>query len=303
VTAHPSPEAGLPGTATPAQRSGPIRAIAWMLLASALFSLMALFSRKAAEHAVWTEVAFARAFFGLLVAFSVARYRGMPLKVQDQRLGWGRSLCGTISMLCTFYVYASPGIALGDAAALLATSPVFIAILAPFVLGERSGRAALLATPIAFMGVLVLVRPQLQIAGPLAALATFGAFVSAAAMMFLRRLGPTESPEAVATQFSAIATVITLIIALPTLVRPDLGSLFWLSATGVSAGIGQLAMTRAYALDHAARVGTVGYAGVVMTQVLAILFLGETATWSQLVGTTLVIGAGLLLAIGALRRL
>ncbi len=301
ISSHPSPEASLPATATQVAITAPVRAILWMLLASALFALMALCSRLSSGSAPWTEVAFARAFFGLLVAASVARIRGFPLRVQDQKRAWGRSLCGTLSMLCTFYVYGAPELPLGDAAALGATSPIFLAVLAPLVLGERSGKKALLATPLAFFGVILVVQPKLQIAGHLAAISTLGALFSAFAMLFLRRLGPNESPEAVATHFSAVATVITLALAIPTFQRPDLPGFLALAGTGISAGLGQLAMTRAYALDHAARVGTVGYAGVVLTQLLGVLVLDERPGWGQVVGTTLVIVSGVLLALTALR--
>lgn len=302
VSAHPSPEASLPATATRAPTPAPVRAILWMLLASALFALMALFSRLSAGAAPWTEVAFARAFFGLVVAAGVARFRGLPLVVQDQKRAWGRSLCGTTSMLCTFYVYGAPDLPLGDAAALGATAPIFLAILAPFVLGEKSGRAGLLATPLAFLGVMLVVQPKLQIAGHLALISTTGALFSAIAMLFLRRLGPYESPEAVATHFSAVATVISFFVAIPTFHRPDATGFLALAGTGISAGLGQLAMTRAYALDHAARVGTVGYVGVVITQLLGVFVLDERPGVGQVLGTGLVITAGVLLAWSAVRR-
>jgi drug/metabolite transporter (DMT)-like permease len=54
-------------------------------------------------------------------------------------------------------------------------------------------------------------------------------------------------------------------------------------------------------LDHAARVGTVGYAGVVLTQLLGVLLLDERPGWGQVVGTSLVIASGVLLALTALR--
>jgi drug/metabolite transporter (DMT)-like permease len=69
--------------------------------------------------------------------------------------------------------------------------------------------------------------------------------------------------------------------------------------TGVCAGFGQLAMTRAYALDQAARVGAVGYLAVVVSALLGALALGEVPDALATIGMLLVIAGGL---VTSLRR-
>ena len=54
-------------------------------------------------------------------------------------------------------------------------------------------------------------------------------------------------------------------------------------------------MTRAYALDRAARVSALTFIGIVLTHLLAIPVFGEHPGWSQAVGAVLVMGAGVLL--------
>ncbi|MCC7384835.1 MAG: DMT family transporter [Deltaproteobacteria bacterium] len=272
-----------------------------MTLASFFFAVMTVSARLGSSEVPWTEVALARSFFGLAVAIGVARARRVSLRIENARVAWGRSICGTIAMFTTFYTIGAPEIALGDAASLRSTSPVFIALLAPRFLGESSGWRVWVATPISFAGVVLLAKPSFQLASHLAMLCLVAAFFSAIAMMFLRRLGASEAPEAVAAHFSFVATAVMLVAALPGFAAPDGRAWFLLIGTGVSAGLGQLAMTRAYALDHAARVGTIGYLGVVMTQILAAWWLGEIPDALQLAGSALVVGAGVLLAAAALR--
>jgi drug/metabolite transporter (DMT)-like permease len=272
-------------------------AAGWMLLASFLFAVMTVAARVGSSELPWLEVGFARSFFGLLVAVGVARARGERLVIEHRAQAWGRSLCGTCSLMCTFYTIGAPEIALGDATVLRSTTPIFIALIAPFAIREASGARVWLATPIAFLGAAVIARPSFHLAGHLAALSVLGAMFSASAMMFLRKLGPRESPEAVAAHFSGVASAILLVLGLPVMVLPTSSGMIWLAVTGVSAGLGQLAMTRAYALDQAARVGTMGYAGVVMTQVLAVLVLDERPTGAQILGSFLVISAGLILTL------
>ena len=60
-------------------------------------------------------------------------------------------------------------------------------------------------------------------------------------------------------------------------------------------------MTRAYSLDVAARVGAVGYQDVVVSQIMAVVFLGDRPGPEQLLGSGLVITSGVILALGVMR--
>jgi drug/metabolite transporter (DMT)-like permease len=67
-----------------------------------------------------------------------------------------------------------------------------------------------------------------------------------------------------------------------------------LVGAGMFGGIAQVAMTKAYGLDKAARAAALGYSGVVIAQVLGVLFLHEIPTGRQLVGAGLVVFSGAL---------
>jgi drug/metabolite transporter (DMT)-like permease len=295
----------------------------WMALAATLFAVMNFFVRVASAHVPWTEVAASRALVGGAIALGVARARGAPLTIdpRDRRLGWARSICGTGAMLCTFYTLGAPAIALGDVVTLGATGPIFIALLSPRLLGERSGRGLWLSTLAAFAGVALVAGPTLRLSGGLALIATLGALFSAVAMIWLRKLGsgatsapaapgegraasPTPrrpTPEAIALHFSLVAAAVMMALSIPTFRAPDGHGALLLLAAGLSGGLAQLAMTHAYALDHAARLGTAGYLTVVLSHVLGAVFLDEAPSAHQLAGTTLVTLAGVGIAFEALR--
>src|SRR5262245_5550899 len=118
----------------------PLAGIAWMLLATALFAVMNLLARSSSRTVPWMEVAAVRSFVGAAAALAVAIGRRAPLRVYDQKKAWARSLSGTGAMLCGFYTLGAPAIALGDAATLAATTPIFIAVLSPWLLRESSSR-------------------------------------------------------------------------------------------------------------------------------------------------------------------
>lgn len=284
----------------------PASGMLWMALASALFALMSVGARLASEHVPWPEVAASRALVGAATAIGVALARGASLRLdrRDRALAWARTLCGTVAMVCTFFTLGAPLLALGDVVTLGATSPIFVALLAPRLLGEKSSRGLWLATLGAFGGVALVAGPQLALAGHLALIATAGAVASALAMIWLRKLGAGgrhASPEAIATHFSLVAGAAMLALSIPGFKVPDATGALLLLGTGLSGGLAQLAMTRAYALDQAARVGTVGYLGIALSHVLGAIVLGEAPGPHQVAGATLVTAAGVGLALGALR--
>ncbi|EYF03664.1 DMT family transporter [Chondromyces apiculatus] len=292
--------------------ANPFAGILWMALASLLFAVMNVLARLASARVPWTEVAAFRALVGAGTALGFALVRRAPLRIDpaDRKLAWGRALCGTVAMLCTFLTLGAPLLALGDVVTLGATSTIFVALLSPRMLGERSSRGLWAATLLAFSGVAMVAGPQLRLAGHLALIATTGAFASALAMIWLRKLGssaqrdrsrPGPGPEAVALHFSLVASVVMVVLSIPTFQVPDATGALLLFITGLTGGMAQLAMTRAYALDRAARIGTVGYLGVVLSHVFGVVGLGEAPGPHQLLGALLVTAAGVGLAAEALR--
>jgi drug/metabolite transporter (DMT)-like permease len=253
-------------------------------------------ARLAGGDLPWPEVAAARFLVGVLLAVLLARARGVSLRITDRRASWGRAIFGTLSALCTFYALTSPRIHLADAVTLGATAPIFVALLAPVALGEPRSRAVGLAVVIAFVGVALVLQPRFQSAIGVAAIATLGALLYAFAMMLLRRLGAGESSEAVVVHFSLVALATTVALSIPVWRTPSPRAALFLLGTGLAGGGAQLAMTRAYSLDSAARVSALTYLGILFTVLLAIPVFGERPSVSQMLGALAVIGAGLLLA-------
>lgn len=269
--------------------------LGWMLLAQCCFAVMNVSARIAGEGASWSEVAAARFLVGALLAWGIARSRGASLAITDWKTSWTRAIFGTASAICTFYAITSRRINLGDAATLGATAPIFVALLAPMMIGEKSGRAVPVAVLVAFVGVALVLEPSFQSALGVAMIATLGAFLYAIALISLRRLGGGETHEAVVFHFSCVALATMTAISLPNRHLPTLHDVTWCLATGLTGGLAQLAMTRAYALDRAARVSTLTFLGIVLTHLLAIPIFGERPGWSQAAGAVLVMGAGVLL--------
>jgi drug/metabolite transporter (DMT)-like permease len=264
---------------------------------------MNFFARLATSSTSWMTVAAVRALVGALVAFTVARMRGVSLTANDRRAVFWRSLFGTIAMATTFYALSSRTLPLGDTVTLLNLTPLFLAVLAPFVLRERTTPAVVFALLLSLAGVVLILHPSFAwqassgARGPsamaTAAFAVFAAFASSIAMMMLRRVGRTESAESIALHFSLFAAVVLGLLSLLDLRMPTARDAGLMVAAGVCAGFGQLALTRAYALERAARVSGMGYLAVVTSALLGGAVLGESPTLGAVAGMALVVTGGL----------
>jgi drug/metabolite transporter (DMT)-like permease len=269
-----------------------------MLVAQACFAGMNVCTRAGSRHLPWAEIAAVRFLVGAAVAWGLARVLRRPLRITDRAGTWRRSIYGTLAAVGSFYALGSSRVAVGDAATLGATTPIFVALLSRRLLGEQVGRHVALAVALAFLGVAFLVRPSFAVAWPVALVATLGSVCYALAMIWLRRIGPGESHEAIVLHFSLVGLAVMVLLALPAWRWPDAPGAWALLGAGLGGGGAQLAMTRAYSLQRAAPVTAVSNVGVVLTYLLAVPLFGDVPTGWQLGGAALVLLATALLAAG-----
>lgn len=297
----------------PAARDSIAAAFGFMALGSGLFATMNFLARLATATASWTTVAAVRALVGALVAFAVAQLRRSSLRAKERRLLFWRSVLGTISMLSTFYALSSRTMSLGDTVTLLNLAPVFLSILAPFFLRERTSLLVGGAISVSLAGVILVVRPTLifghaavataaaVLPGPTAnataTVAVIAAFSSSITMMVLRHATRFESPETIAFHFSLFAAAVLTFLSCFNFQMPTPRGAAFMVGSGICAGFAQLAMTRAYSMASAARVSGMSYLTVVGSAILGIVWLGERPTPLAVGGMVLVIAGGVLLTI------
>ena len=113
------------------------------------------------------------------------------------------------------------------------------------------------------------------------------------AKVSIRRMADSEPPRRIVFWFGLISTLIS---ALPMLWNerwPDQAQLFWLLGIGLIATVAQMCMTHAYQLASPGRIGVYNYSSVIWAVTLGWLFWGETLYFSFLLGTLLIVGAGI----------
>ncbi len=257
-------------------------------------------SMGAAVKAVSAElpsevVVFMRNALGLAVLLPILWQQKVNLRTAHLGLHLQRALLGLSAMYCFFYALAH--LPLAEGVLLKMTSPFFMPLIALLWLGEGVSRGVLLALPLGFFGVFLVLSPEGGF-NSIALVGLAGGFLAAAAKVTVRRLGRSEPTLRVVFWFALIATLVS---ALPlgwawqTPSPTAWGLLLLMGAMGTA---GQMLLTRGYATAPAAVVGPFTYFSVLFATAYGYLFWDEVPSSNFVFGAVLIVMAGIL----ALRR-
>jgi drug/metabolite transporter (DMT)-like permease len=261
----------------------------WMVLASFLFAWMGLGVKVAARALTVGEIVFWRNALTMLAMVIILRKDAGEMAGHNRPLLVARGVVGVASMYAYFQGIAL--LPLGDAVLLTYTSPMWVAALSPWVLGERPARAQWWALCLGLAGV-ALVVPPTGAASVGAAWSLTGAVLAATAYVLLRRLTRTDRGSVVLLWFAAIATAASspaVADSEATWTPPVAGAVLAVGGLGV---VSQLAMTRAFSLGNAATIAVYSYTTPVFAYAFGLVWLGEVPTPRAMAGASIVLVAG-----------
>ncbi len=182
------------------------------------------------------------------------------------------------------------------ATALFQTMPIFITLLAPFMIGERVGIHRIAAVIGGFLGVMVLLQPTLSGVNNLNFIP--GLFIGFACpiicalmFIFLRKLGNTDSPVSTAIWYNFFGLAVFSILCLFYKISfPSSGyTLLILIGCGVLASFQQFFLAFSHYLASATSLAVVQYTAIPVSIIIGIIFFKEQITISFIVGTLILI--------------
>ncbi|WP_246337235.1 DMT family transporter [Azospirillum oleiclasticum] len=269
--------------------------IVLMLATVFLFSVMNTMIKELSADYPINQIVFFRSAFALIpVGIAVALN---PVGLRDLRTArpWGhlwRGLFGGMAMVLSFLSFAL--LPLGEAVALNFAAPLFLTALSVPLLAEKVGVHRWSAVAVGFVGVLVMARPGADVLNLGALVALAAAFFQALAMIMVRQLGRSESPNATVTYFTLLTTILcggTLPFWWRT---PDNGHDLWLLiGCGLIGGVAQLLMTRAYMAAPASVIAPFNYTSILWAVLLGWLLWSEVPTTHVIAGAAVVVASGL----------
>lgn len=277
--------------------------IGFMLLAASLLPVMnGLVQYLTPAYPTW-QIVWARIAgqFGVMLAIMLPV---AGLRLFQTRRPWaqaGRSLCQLSSTSCYFAALGS--ISLAKAASIGFLAPFLVALLAWPLLGERPRASRLAAVAVAFLGVLVVIRPGMAGFEPATLLILASAIFFSFYQVLTRTVAAHDPPET-STLWSALLGAVVLSAAMPWIwVAPrSLADALAFLGLGVLATAGHYCVAQAMRHGPASVIAPFQYWQIVGAVLVGMAVTGvwpDGYTWA---GAAIIIAAGVGLAMMERRR-
>ena len=270
-----------------------VRAVLWMLGAVVAFSAMAIAGRElAGRHDTFEIMAF-RSAVGLMIVLAVAMVTGRVGEISADRLT-GHAVRNVFHFAGQNLWFAALGlIPLAQVFALEFTSPIWVILLSPLVLGERLTSTRLIAAAMGFIGILLVTRPDFAHLNAGTVMAAVAAMCFAATVLMTKALTRGISIMSILFWLTSMQLVLGAICAgWDGVVRwPDTGTLPWLGLIGLCGVTAHLCLTTALSLAPASTVVPVDFARLPLIAVVgAVAYAEPIDPWVILGGAVIFLG-------------
>lgn len=279
------------------------RAALWMCGAIASFSLMAVAGREVSFDLDTFELMMYRSLIGAVIVTAAGMATGRIAEARTRRMGLHavRNVFHFAGQNLWFY-----GVAVIPLAQLFAfefTTPIWVALLAPLVLGEALTRQRTIAVLLGFIGILIVARPGISPLGIGHLAAALAAVGFAGNVLTTKRLSGTETVWTILfwmtwmqALFGVVCAGIDGDIALP-----QAASVKWVVIVGLCGLTAHLSITSALRCAPASIVSPMDFARLPIIAVVGMILYGEKLELAVFAGAVLIL-AGNLMNIRAARR-
>lgn len=280
----------------------PTRGILLKLGSVALFTVMAALVKAASANIPSGQAVFFRSLFAMpvIIVWLLLRHDlKTGLKTKNPMGHLWRGLIGVTAMGFTFTGLGM--LPLPEVTAIGFAAPLLTVVFAAFLLGERVRAFRLGAVAFGLVGVLIILWPLLSVDN-LDRAVMIGVVVvllssvfRALAQIQIRRLAGREETSAIVFYFSLTATILSLFTLPFGWVMPTAQEAAMLIGAGLIGGFAQILLTSAYRYAEAGVVAPFDYASMLFAVVVGYVVFAEVPTLYTLVGSGVVIAAGVLI--------
>ncbi len=284
----------MPGSATtPAseQDNTLLRAAIWMIGAILSFSAMAIAGREASLSLDTFEIMMYRSFVGVIVVAAAITVLRRWHMVSTKRLAQHglRNMAHFTGQ--NLWFYAVSVIPLAQVFALEFTSPIWVILLAPLLLGEKLTRTRGIAVTLGFIGILIVARPSPATFNIGLACAAGSAIFFALTNIATKRLTRNESIWSIMFWLTTMQLIMGIIFAGWDfdITLPDAQSLPFILIIGCAGLSAHFCITNALSLAPAALVVPIDFARLPFIALLGWLIYGESVEIWLFVGAALIL--------------
>ncbi len=279
-----------------------------MLLSALISALNGAVAKILGDDMSALEIVFFRNLIGVAIILVMLRHTPPTLPGGKLHLLLLRGLFGFSAMILFFYTITV--IPLGEAITLNKTSPLFVSVLAFFLMKEHLNRYGILALAIGFSGVLFITKPDGLTMGYAHFLGLLGGFFAACAYATIKTIRHIYDTRVIVLSFMGIGTLLPLLLfasapfveapdalafLFPRFVWPGAAKLWMLIALmAVISTLSQWLLTKAYSLSKAGIVGAVSYTNIPFAVGFGIMLGDAFPDLTVWTGIAMIVAAGLL---------
>ena len=272
------------------------RAALWMIGAIFSFTSMAIAGRAISGQLDTFEIMFYRSIMGFLIVLGVAKSVGTlgEIDLKYFRLHLLRNIFHFIGQ--NLWFFALPLIPLAQLFALEFTSPIWVLLLGPLILGESLTLRKLAIAALGFIGVLIVAQPEIGAVNIGILAAGSAAIGFAGAAILTRKLTEQNSLTKILFFLTGLQILFGLLCAGydGDIALPQLATVPWLIVIGATGLAAHFCMTKSLSLAPASLVMPVDFARLPLIAVIGVVFYEESLDLYLVLGAVLILVANYL---------
>ncbi|SIR15200.1 EamA-like transporter family protein [Rhizobium sp. RU20A] len=281
----------------------PLRGIALKIASVIVFLVMSTCIKAAGSDIATGQITFYRSAFALLPIIAYLSATGRLFAAFHTRDFGGhimRGFVGILAMSCGFYGLIH--LPLPEAIAIGYAMPLLTVVFAALFLKETVRLYRWSAVAVGLVGVIIIVWPRLTLfsEGSVGASEALGALavllsatLGATAMVLVRKLVRSERTETIVLYFSLSASLFSLLSLPFGWTALSLNAFLLLAVAGICGGIAQILLTESYRHADMSTIAPFEYTSILLGTVIGYLLFDDVPTLHMLVGTLIVIAAGI----------
>ncbi len=259
----------------------------------ASFMAMAIGGRQLSGSLTTFQILFFRSIVGLLIIGMLLWWSGWRQIFSKQiKIHVLRNIAHFGGQYGWFYGIAA--IPLAEVFALEFTVPVWTAILATVLLGERITHARITAIFLGMLGVVLILRPGLAVVNPASLAVLGGAFGYALSHTLTRKLALVDTPLTILFFMTLIQLPLGFVTSLFDWNTPSASMVPWIIVVGVAALSGHYCMARALALADAIVVVPLDFLRLPLIAGVGALVYSEPIDWLVMAGGSIMFAGNLI---------
>ena len=247
-----------------------------MLIGALISAFSGALTKMLADDMSALEIVFFRNIIGIIIIVYALKHTVPTLSGGKFYMLITRGVFGFLAMILYFYTITV--IPLGEAITLNKTSPLFVTILAYYLLKEHLSLRTILALLIGFFGVILIVKPFGMSISYAHFLGILGGFFAAAAYTTIKKIKDIYDSRVIVLSFVGVGTVLPALLFLiaPYVEAPEaIAFLFpefilpttlytWMLIVvmAILATLSQWLLTKAYSSSNLSIVGVISYANI-----------------------------------------